>query len=477
MTENYRDKITSLTINEEASIRDTIRAIDAGGLGMAFIVNGDGKFTGLVTDGDIRRAILRGVRIEDPVSQIMNHKPIVFTDKVTEEELLTLQNKEPLKSKIAVGYSLKIPVLDENSRVKDIVLLYHGTKRPALLSHYQSQELSAVKKVLVIGCCGYLGSVLVRKLLARGFTVFGLDKLLYGDKGISELYDNPSFNFIQGDIRDIKVLVDAIKGCDAVIHLAAIVGDPACQLDAEETITINYLATKTLTEVCKYSQVNRLIFASTCSVYGASESPDTPITEESSLNPVSLYAEMKIKSEMAILEAVDDNFSPTILRMATLYGLSPRMRFDLVVNLFAVRAAKKEPVTILGGNQWRPLLHLDDASEAYIKCLQAPIETIKGQIFNVGSNEQNYKISELGSILKRVFPDLQIEHKPGVVDERNYRVDFSKISRMLDYRTKGTIEDSLYEIKRAVETGQIGDYTDKKYSNYESLSEQFNVPA
>jgi nucleoside-diphosphate-sugar epimerase len=298
---------------------------------------------------------------------------------------------------------------------------------------------------------------------------------MYGDKGISELYDNQNFKFIEGDIRDIKVLMDAIKGCDAVIHLAAIVGDPACKLDAEETITINYLATKMITEVCKYSQVNRMVFASTCSVYGASDTPGSLITEGSDLNPVSLYAEMKIKSEMAILEAVDDNFSPTILRMATLYGLSPRMRFDLVVNLFAAKATVKEPITIFGGNQWRPLLHLKDAADAYIKCLEAPIEKVRGQIFNVGSNQQNYKITDLGNIIAEVFPNLTIEHREDVVDERNYCVDFSKITQTLGYKTENTIRDGIMEIKQAIEAGQIGDYTNKEYSNYESLSQQFNI--
>jgi len=470
MTQPQGDRIARLTINEKESIKDTMRAIDNGAMGIAFIVDENGKFIGLVTDGDVRGAILRGVRIEDPVSGIMNSKPVVLTDKASEEDLLTLQNREPIKSKLGVGYSLKVPVLDSDSKVKDIMLLYHGSKRPVMLSQYHSPDLEAVKKVLVIGCSGYLGSVLVRKLISGGFTVNGLDKLMYGDQGIRDLYNNESFNFIEGDIRDIKVLMDAIKGCDAVIHLAAIVGDPACKLDAEETITINYLATKTITEVCKYSQINRLVFASTCSVYGSSDTPDGLITEESPLNPVSLYAEMKIKSEIAILEAGDDNFSPTILRMATLYGLSPRMRFDLVVNLFAARAASKEPITIYGGSQWRPLLHTEDAAEAFVRCLEAPIEKVRGQIFNVGSDHQNYMIQELGELTKSVVPDVRIENQGDMVDERNYSVSFDKILSVLDYDTEKTVEDGIRQIKQVIEEGIIDDYRDKIYSNYESLA-------
>ncbi len=470
MTQYFDERITRLTVNRKQSIKDTMRAIDAGALGIAFVVNDERKFVGLVTDGDVRGAILRGVRIESPVSEIVNTKPVVITNKASDEELLALQNSEPIKSKLGLGYSMKIPVLDSESMVKDIMFLYHSGQKPAFLSKYHSSDLAAVKKVLVIGCSGYLGSVLVRKLLSAGFTVHGLDKLMYGDKGISELYNKHNFKFIEGDIRDIKVLMDAIKGCDAVIHLAAIVGDPACKLDAEETITINYLATKTITEICKYSQVNRMLFASTCSVYGASDKPGSLITEESGLNPVSLYAEMKIKSEMAILEAVDDNFSPTILRMATLYGLSPRMRFDLVVNLFAAKATNKEVITIFGGNQWRPLLHLEDAAEAYVRCLAAPIEKVRGQIFNVGSNQQNYRISDLEPILNKIFPVLKIDRKEDAVDTRDYRVDFAKITKVLDYHVEKTVHDGMSEIKQAIESGQIENYLDKKYSNYESLS-------
>jgi len=255
-----------------------------------------------------------------------------------------------------------------------------------------------------------------------------------------------------------------------VVHLAAIVGDPACKLDAGETITINYLATKMITEVCKYSQINRLLFASTCSVYGASKTPSTPITEESGLIPVSLYAEMKIKSEIAILEAVDDNFSPTILRMATLYGMSPRMRFDLVVNLFSAQATSHETIKIFGGNQWRPLLHVDDAAEAYMLCLKAPIEKIRGQIFNVGADRENYTIVTVGETVKRVIPDAKIEMRKDITDERNYSVSFKKIAKTLGYTPELTIADGIAEIKRAIEARSVGNYKDKIYSNYESLA-------
>lgn len=463
------ERIARLTVNENESIKTTVQAIDNGALGIAIIVNDDDRFVGLVTDGDIRRAILQGVQIEKPIKEIVNTNPVVIPDNLTEEELLALKNREPIKSKLAIGYSLKIPVVDSESRVRDIILIYPGGIKTSLLSEYGLRDWGAVKKVLVIGSAGYLGSVLTRKLISRGYIVNGLDNLMYGDYGIRELYGKKGFHFTEADVRDIRVLMKSIKGCDAVIHLAAIVGDPACKLDAEETISINYLAARMATEVCKYSQINRFVFASSCSVYGASEIPGVLLTEDSSLDPVSLYAEMKIKSERAILEAMDENFSPTILRMATLYGLSPRMRFDLVVNLFSAQAVTEGKISIFGGNQWRPLLHVDDAAEAFISCLEAPIEKVRGHVFNVGSNQENYRILELGTALQGVFPDMQIENRGDIIDERNYSVAFDKISNMLGYKAERTIQDGILEIKHAFDEGMIGDYTDKRYSNYESM--------
>ncbi|MFC2004679.1 NAD-dependent epimerase/dehydratase family protein [Chloroflexota bacterium] len=469
------ENVTRLTVNEKESIEIAMRAIDNGALGIAFIIDDNGKFVGLVTDGDVRRAILQGVQIESPIRQIMETSPIVIQGKLTEEKLLELQNSEAVKSRPGVGYTLKIPVLDSESKIRDIMLFPPEGKNISMLSEHGSRDWRPVKKVLVIGNAGYSGTILTRKLLSRGYLVNGLDNLLYGDHGLRELYGKEGFNFIEGDIRDIKVLMEATEGCDAAILLAAIVGDPSCELDPEETISINYLATKMVAEVCKYCQINRMIFVSTCSVYGASEKPGALLNENSLLSPVSLYAEMKLKSEKSIIEAMDDNFSPTIFRPGTLYGLSPRMRFDLVLNILTAKATIDGEITIFGGNQWRPLLHVEDVVEAYIKCLEAPIEKVRGQYFNVGANQQNYKISELANILKEVFPDLKINYREDAVDERNYSVDFNKIGKVLDYRAEKTVQDGIREIKQALETGIIGDYTDKIHSNYESLSEQFNT--
>ncbi len=326
----------------------------------------------------------------------------------------------------------------------------------------------AIRSVLVIGGAGYIGSVLVRKLLERGYHVTVLDALLYGDESIRNLYGHDRFEFIHGDIRDVEAVVRAMQDIDAVVHLAAIVGDPACALNESLTLEINLAATRMIAEVARGFGVQRFIFASTCSVYGAS---DQILDEHSALNPLSLYARTKIDSERVLLALSDDRFAPVILRFATVYGLSPRPRFDLVINLLAAKAVCEKRITIFGGDQWRPFVHVDDAAEAIVKCLEAPLSVVKGQIFNVGSDEQNYQIAQLGDIIKELLPEVEVVHQGEDVDKRNYRISFAKIRKYLGFVPRRTVADGILEIKTAIEDGRIQDYRDPRYSNYKTLSE------
>jgi nucleoside-diphosphate-sugar epimerase len=296
-----------------------------------------------------------------------------------------------------------------------------------------------------------------------------LDNLTYGDHGIADLYGRDRFEFVEGDMRSIETVTEAIQGMDAVVHLGALVGDPASAIEPRRTLEINYHAITMAASICKYHQVNRFLFASTCSVYGDSESPDELLTEESALNPVSLYAGTKLESEEAVLDMEDENFSPTVFRMATIYGLSPRMRFDLVVNLLSAKAHTEDTVPIFGGDQYRPNVHVTDAARAYIACLEAPIDRVSGEVYNVGSNEQNYRIMEVGEIVASCFPDAEIDHQPEQEDERTYQVAFSKIHEELGFGTERTIRDGCAEIREAFEDGRFQDFTASKYSNYRSL--------
>jgi nucleoside-diphosphate-sugar epimerase/ActR/RegA family two-component response regulator len=326
-----------------------------------------------------------------------------------------------------------------------------------------------IRKVLVIGGAGYIGSLLVRKLLERRYEVVVLDALIYGDQGIRELYANPQLRFIKGDMRDIEAIVGATQGVDAVVHLGALVGDPACAIDENLTLQINLAATRVVAEVAKGYGVRRFLFASTCSVYGAS---DEVSNEKSELSPVSLYAKSKIASEQAILELTGFQFSPTVLRFATIFGLSPRPRFDLVVNVFAARAVAEGSINVAGGDQWRPFLHVSDAAEALLRVLEADELLVRGEIFNIGSDRENYKIAQVGEMVASAVPGVKVVTDKENPDKRNYRVSFEKMRQRLGFVPGVSVQAGIAEIVEAVRSGAIGDYRSSKYNNHKTLSEE-----
>lgn len=326
---------------------------------------------------------------------------------------------------------------------------------------------SDIQNILVIGGAGYIGSALVERLLELGYRVGVLDLLVYGDDALARFYENPHFELIHGDFRRTDTVVRAARGRDAIVHLGAIVGDSACSLREDLTLEINLRATRTIAEIGKGFGVKRFVFASSCSVYGAS---DEILDERSLLRPISLYARTKMESEKVLLNLADATFSPTILRFGTIYGLSPRPRFDLVLNLLTAKAIQDGEAGIFGGAQWRPLVHVRDIAEAIVLVLQAPLPNVLGQIFNVGCNEQNYQIAELGPIIQEMVPSAKIVVQPAE-DNRNYRVRFDKIHKMLDFQPRYTIRDGIAEIIEAFATHQITDYRDPSFSNFSFLKQ------
>jgi nucleoside-diphosphate-sugar epimerase len=315
----------------------------------------------------------------------------------------------------------------------------------------------------VTGGAGYLGSALTRLLLGRGYRVCVLDAELFGS-GLSDLAHEERLEVIRGDVRSIADLSRAFRSAEAVIHLAAIVGDAACQVDPDVTWTTNLQATKLVVEACRHYAIPRLLFASTCSVYGASD--DLLLNEGSILQPVSLYAQTRIDSELVCLGANGPAFTTSCLRMATLYGLSARMRYDLVVNIMAARAVREGIVTVFGGAQWRPLVHVADAAAAFVLALEAPAELVGGEVFNVGANEQNFRIREVGETIARVF-GVDIETRPPSADDlRNYRVSFDKAAHYLDFVTHRTVEDASREIGDFLKGHPEIDHRDERYLNH-----------
>ncbi|MGH8542181.1 MAG: NAD-dependent epimerase/dehydratase family protein [Gammaproteobacteria bacterium] len=323
------------------------------------------------------------------------------------------------------------------------------------------------KTVLVIGGAGYIGSALLPKLLHEGCRVRVLDLFLYGTDPIANVLDHPALETIRADFRQVDPLVKAMRGVTSVVHLGGIVGDPACAVDEELTIDVNLAATRLIADVAKGYGVRRFIFASTCSVYGAS---DQRLDENSELNPLSLYARSKLASENVLREFADGSFSPIIARFGTIYGLSGRTRFDLVINLLTAKAVFKKQITVFGGEQWRPFVHVDDAARAVELLLRMPMGG-KAEVFNVGVSRENYTIAQIGEIIKRHVPDAELISCAVDGDRRDYHIDFSKIARMVGFKAQWTVEDGVHQVVDAIRAGRVTDYQDAQYSNVKFMCE------
>lgn len=325
---------------------------------------------------------------------------------------------------------------------------------------------STTKRVLVTGGAGYIGSHLVRKLLRSGYTVHVLDNFTYGSRAIDGIADHPRLKIFTGDICSIKDLVRAVQGTNSIVALAAIVGDPACNLNERETLNTNYEATKVLVEIAKYYKVKRLLFASSCSVYGANS--ELELNEGSLLHPISLYAKTRVMSEEVILQNCGD-VCPVILRLSTVFGVSERMRFDLVVNILAAKAFFEGQINIFGGRQYRPNVHVQDAANAFVLGLQCHEKDCFKQIFNVGSNDQNYRIQDIGKIVRKILPRTRIRIHPEKDDARDYRVNFEKAACILKFRPKFSVEQGVRELVSGFRKKRFANYTDDIYYNVKYL--------
>jgi nucleoside-diphosphate-sugar epimerase len=319
--------------------------------------------------------------------------------------------------------------------------------------------------VLVVGGAGYIGSLLVEHLLHLNYKVRVLDALMYGREPLRSVENHPDFQLMVGDCRNMQNVVRAVRGVDAIIDLAAIVGDPACEQDREAALEINYGATRMLLELAKGHGVSRFLFASSCSVYGASEHE---VDERSRVSPISIYAQTKVDSERALLAAASEEFEPTILRFATVFGLGYRPRFDLVVNLLCGRARQDRNVTIYNGQQWRPFIHVRDVVAAILLTLEAPVRLVGGEIFNVGDVHLNHTLQEVAEVIQEIFPDTCVDHVANS-DRRNYRVNFDKIRNRLGFEAHYSLRDGIEELKKAFDARVILDYRDLRYHNQRFL--------
>jgi len=321
--------------------------------------------------------------------------------------------------------------------------------------------------VLVTGGAGYLGSALVGELLEAGYRVRALDLLVHGSpNSLLHVWGSRRFDFVRADIRDDEAVRRALEGMTAVVHLAAIVGDPACARDPELAREVNYDATGRLLALADGANVQKFVFASTCSNYGkADDDGKALVTEDWPLKPISIYAETKVEAEKAVLRHARDGFCTTCLRFATVYGVSPRMRFDLTVNEFARDVALGRELVVYGEQFWRPYIHVRDAARAVQVALQTVDDELCGEVFNVGSTQENYRKLDLVELLTARFPDAVIRFVQRDEDPRDYRVSFEKIRSQLAFRPEASVNDGIDEIVALLRSGVLADPDAAVYRN------------
>lgn len=323
--------------------------------------------------------------------------------------------------------------------------------------------------ILVTGGAGYIGAVLVRELLAKGETVRVFDKLYFGDAGLREVADR--VDLVQGDLRSISP--DVLDGIDAVIHLGGLSNDPTAEFNPRANHEMNTVATERLARLCKERGIRRLTFASTCSIYDRGLfSEDIIQDEESEVSPRAAYAVSNHQAERVLLDLTDETFCPVILRQGTVYGFSPRMRYDLVVNTFVKDALMKGVVTVYcGGEMWRPLVDVTDVAKAHICCIEAPEDQIRGQVFNISF--KNYRVLELAHWVKealkgQIAVDIQVDYSH--FKTRSYRVSTRKAETVLGFKPAMPVKESVQHMVAQIHRAQMIDFLNPRYYNIEWMT-------
>jgi nucleoside-diphosphate-sugar epimerase len=323
-------------------------------------------------------------------------------------------------------------------------------------------------KVLVTGGAGYVGAELSEELVEAGHEVRALDVLLHGQEDVAERLAALGVPLIRADIRDEDARRKALEGVDAVVHLAAIVGDPACARDPGLSNAVNVEGTRALVADARAAGVERLVFASTCSNYGRMADPNIPIDESGELRPVSLYAEQKVSMERSLLEDDSNGLTPTCLRFATVYGVGRRMRFDLTVNEFTRDLWAGRKLDVFGETFWRPYVHVRDAARAVALVLASPVDKVRRRVFNAGHSAENYRKLDLVELIVDRLGRGDVEYVHRDEDPRDYKVSFERIREELGYEPLRRVPTGIDELVGALEEGRFGDPFSPRYSNIAS---------
>jgi len=318
---------------------------------------------------------------------------------------------------------------------------------------------------LITGGAGYVGTEVATALLDAGREVRVLDSLLFGQDEIAKMLEERGVDVRIGDVRDDETRRSAVEGAGAIVHLAAIVGDPACARDPELARETNIEATRALVADAAEAGVAHLIFASTCSNYGRMADPETPVDEEAPLAPVSLYAEQKVEIEKMLLENGSGPTAPTCLRFATVYGAAPRMRFDLTVNEFTRELWADRDLEVFGEQFWRPYVHVRDAARGIVTVLEAGPDEVGGDVFNVGHSDENYRKLDLVEVIMSEITRGNVSYVHRDEDPRDYKVSFAKIHERLGFEPQMRVPDGVREIAQGLDAESFGDPFDARHRN------------
>ena len=354
-----------------------------------------------------------------------------------------------------------IPLVNKDNKLIKII-------NKEYLKIYDLKRSKKQQSVLLIGGAGYIGTVLTKNLIRSGYNVSIFDKFIYLNKNeIKKILNPKKLKLIKGDTRNISQIFSAIKECDMVVHLAEMVGDPLCEQKPDKTFEINFLASISIANICKNLEISKFIYLSSCSVYGENKD-DKLLTENSKINPLSTYAKLKDLCEKSIIKNLGNNCQPCIIRLGTVYGNSMRPRYDLVINLFSGLIANNKKITINGGDQWRPFIHVEDVSRAITTILKLKQSKVNGQVFNIVG--ENFKIKDIGNIINKKFPKAEIKYEKKSKDLRDYKVSAKKAEKTLSFKAKKRIKDEIVQMIKETKKKKIKNIFSRKFINVYNLN-------